>query len=82
MFLFLSFYDSMLDLKLLFIVVSVTIFAGCIMVILFLSEMYDFMTPKISEDLFVDTTRGSKLKINMDIVLGKIPCSSKWYLWN
>lgn len=58
--------------------VTVTIVAVIIMGLLFLSELYSYLTPKISEDLFVDTTRGSKLKINLDIVFPKIPCNCEF----
>lgn len=53
---------------------AVTIVAGTFMIILFLSELYDYLTPKITEDLYVDTTRGSKLRINIDVVFSNIPC--------
>nr|XP_053628893.1 endoplasmic reticulum-Golgi intermediate compartment protein 3-like [Cherax quadricarinatus] len=45
------------------------------MTLLFLSELHDYLTPKIAEDLFVDTTRGSKLRINLDIIFPSIPCN-------
>lgn len=32
------------------------------------------MTPSVDEQLFVDTTRGEKLKINLDFVFPKIGC--------
>ncbi|XP_053628893.2 endoplasmic reticulum-Golgi intermediate compartment protein 3 [Cherax quadricarinatus] len=54
---------------------AVTIVAGIIMTLLFLSELHDYLTPKIAEDLFVDTTRGSKLRINLDIIFPSIPCN-------
>ncbi len=41
-------------------------------VINFLIEF--FFVPGIEEQLFVDTTRGAKLKINLDIVFPKIGC--------
>ena len=51
--------------------------AAVTMSLLFISELYDYMTPRVNEDLFVDTTRGSKLKINLDLVFPYIPCESK-----
>ncbi|XP_071525804.1 endoplasmic reticulum-Golgi intermediate compartment protein 3 [Panulirus ornatus] len=54
---------------------AVTIVAIIITALLFLSEFYDYLTPKIAEDLFVDTTRGSKLRINLDVVFPNIPCN-------
>lgn len=48
-----------------------------IMIMLFISELRDFMTPNLDEELFVDTSRGSKLKINLDIIIPKISCDCK-----
>ncbi|XP_058801807.1 endoplasmic reticulum-Golgi intermediate compartment protein 3 isoform X2 [Phymastichus coffea] len=45
------------------------------MVLLFLSELYDFVTPTLKEELFVDTSRGSKLKINFDFIIPSVSCS-------
>ncbi|RXG59330.1 Endoplasmic reticulum-Golgi intermediate compartment protein 3 [Armadillidium vulgare] len=50
--------------------------AFALMGILFMSELYDYLSPNISEDLLVDTTRGSKLRINIDFVFPSIPCES------
>lgn len=47
------------------------------MVLLFVSELRDYMTPGINEELFVDTSRGSKLKINLDIIVPMISCDRK-----
>lgn len=48
------------------------------MALLFLSELYTYMSPNISEELFVDTSRGHKLRINFDIVVPSISCSCKY----
>ncbi|KAJ8683549.1 hypothetical protein QAD02_019341 [Eretmocerus hayati] len=52
----------------------VTIISSIIMVSLFVSEVMDFLTPNIKEELFVDTSRGSKLKINLDIIIPSVSC--------
>ncbi|XP_065063686.1 endoplasmic reticulum-Golgi intermediate compartment protein 3-like isoform X2 [Rhopilema esculentum] len=53
---------------------GVTIISGLIMFTLFISELNYFMTTEVSPELFVDTTRHQKLKINIDIILPKLPC--------
>lgn len=44
------------------------------MTFLVFSELNAYWTPEVSEELFVDTTRGTKLKINLDIVIPQISC--------
>ena len=44
------------------------------MMMLFYSEVNDFLTPSLKEELFVDTSRGSKLRINLDIIVPTITC--------
>ncbi|XP_063231560.1 endoplasmic reticulum-Golgi intermediate compartment protein 3 [Bacillus rossius redtenbacheri] len=53
---------------------AVTIISGMIMAALFLSELRDYLNPSVTEELFVDTSRGSKLKINFDIITPHISC--------
>jgi len=48
--------------------------------ILFLSEVNYYLTPTMSEELFVDTSRGSKLRINLDIIVPAISCDRKYKL--
>lgn len=36
------------------------------------------MSPNISEELFVDTSRGHKLQINLDIIVPSISCNCKY----
>jgi len=49
--------------------------------ILFLSEVNYYLTPTMSEELFVDTSRGSKLRINLDIIVPAISCDRKYKLY-
>lgn len=51
-----------------------TVFSAILMTFLVLSELNAYLTPEISEELFVDTTRGHKLKINLDVVIPMISC--------
>ena len=60
-----------------FYIFSVTIISTIIMGILFLSEVNYYLTPTLSEELFVDTSRGSKLRINLDIIVPTISCDGK-----
>jgi len=53
---------------------TITVISGIVMILLFASEIQDYLTPGIEEQLFVDTTRGAKLKINVDIIFPKISC--------
>ncbi|XP_067121839.1 endoplasmic reticulum-Golgi intermediate compartment protein 3 isoform X2 [Centruroides vittatus] len=54
---------------------AVTAVSGIIMVLLFLSELHYYLSTEITEELFVDMSRGEKLRINMDIVFPHIMCS-------
>lgn len=47
------------------------------MILLILSELQTYISPNISEELFVDTSRSHKLRINLDIVVPTISCSCK-----
>lgn len=44
------------------------------MFILVVSELNAYMSPNVNEELFVDTTRSHKLKINLDIYVPRISC--------
>lgn len=54
---------------------AITVSGGLIMILLLLSELYTYMSPNISEELFVDTSRGHKLRINLDIIVPTISCN-------
>jgi len=53
---------------------TITVISAIVMLLLFASEIQDYLTPGVEEQLFVDTSRGAKLKINLDIVFPKIGC--------
>lgn len=56
---------------------TVTLVSTAIILLLFVSELRDFMTPEMEEELLVDTTRGEKLKINVDVIFHNIGCNCK-----
>lgn len=57
---------------------TVTIISTIIIISLFVSELRDFISPNVVEELFVDTSRDSKLKINLDIIIPTISCDCKY----
>jgi len=58
---------------------AVTIVSAVIMFILFVSELNYYLTKDVQQELFVDTSRGQKLKINLDITLMKVGCTCKQF---
>lgn len=56
---------------------AVTLVSTIIMIWLLIYEYQSYVTPSISEDLFVDTTRGHKLKINLEIYVPTVSCECK-----
>lgn len=59
---------------------AVTLISTVIMVWLLIHEFNAYITPNISEELFVDTTRGHKLKINLELYIPTVSCNCKWYI--
>eukprot|EP01111_Echinosteliopsis_oligospora_P002808 TRINITY_DN1439_c0_g1_i1.p1 TRINITY_DN1439_c0_g1~~TRINITY_DN1439_c0_g1_i1.p1 ORF type:complete len:384 (-),score=111.29 TRINITY_DN1439_c0_g1_i1:153-1304(-) len=53
----------------------VSLVSGIFILWLFFSEVALYLSVDVQPELFVDTTRGEKLKINMDIVFHKLPCA-------
>ncbi|XP_055537873.1 endoplasmic reticulum-Golgi intermediate compartment protein 3 [Wyeomyia smithii] len=53
---------------------TLTIISGIIIILLIHSELMVYLTPTITDELFVDATRGQKLKINLDFYIPRISC--------
>jgi len=51
-----------------------TVLSGLVMILLFASEFKDYLQPQMKEELFVDTSRTGKLKINVDVIFSRISC--------
>lgn len=52
----------------------VTIVSAVLMFSLFVSELNFYLTKEVQPELFVDTSRGQKLRINVDITFAHLPC--------
>lgn len=54
---------------------AVSIVSGLFIFWLFVSEFSYYLSTEVTPQLFVDTTRGEKLRINMDVIFPKLPCA-------
>lgn len=61
---------------------SVTFLSGTIITILIYSELMTYLTPVVTDELFVDSTRGQKLKINLDFYIPRISCDCEFLVTN
>jgi hypothetical protein len=53
---------------------AVSIISGLIITWLFFSELAFYLSTDVQPELFVDTSRGEKLRINMDVTFPDLPC--------
>jgi len=54
---------------------AVSVISGLIILFLFFSEFAFFLQTEVHPQLFVDTSRGEKLRINMEVLFPALPCS-------
>jgi hypothetical protein len=54
---------------------AVSIISGLFIAWLFISEFIYYLSVEVQPELFVDTSRGEKLRINMDVIFHNLPCS-------
>eukprot|EP00055_Hartaetosiga_balthica_P018797 m.135386 g.135386 ORF g.135386 m.135386 type:complete len:396 (+) comp9962_c0_seq1:82-1269(+) len=54
---------------------AISIIAIVVMILLFSSELIYFLSKEVEPELFVDTSRNEKMKINIDVVFHRMPCS-------
>ncbi|CAF0850756.1 unnamed protein product [Didymodactylos carnosus] len=53
----------------------ITIISTIVIILLFFYELRYYLTTEVSQVLFVDTSRGEKMNITLDIVFPVLPCS-------
>lgn len=53
---------------------AVSIISGIFILWLFISEFIYYLSVEVKPELYVDTSRGEKLRINMDVVFHNLPC--------
>lgn len=53
---------------------TITIISMIIISILFWMEFTSYLTPNITEELFVDTSRSPNIEITLDLIVPKVSC--------
>ncbi|XP_054723258.1 endoplasmic reticulum-Golgi intermediate compartment protein 3-like [Uloborus diversus] len=53
---------------------AVTIVSAILITLLFISELNYYLTPEVTEELFVDVSRSEKLRINLDVTFPRVTC--------
>ncbi|KAB0797586.1 hypothetical protein PPYR_06649 [Photinus pyralis] len=53
---------------------AITFISLGIMSMLFWIELFDYLSPNVTEELFVDTSRNPNIQINLDIIVPTISC--------
>jgi len=54
---------------------AVSLISCSVIVLLVFSELHAYLTPKTVDHLYVDTTRGERIRINMNITFPNMPCA-------
>eukprot|EP01108_Squamamoeba_japonica_P007043 TRINITY_DN5858_c0_g1_i1.p1 TRINITY_DN5858_c0_g1~~TRINITY_DN5858_c0_g1_i1.p1 ORF type:complete len:419 (+),score=181.00 TRINITY_DN5858_c0_g1_i1:121-1377(+) len=54
---------------------TISILSGAFILFLFFSEFAYYLTTEVHPEVKVDTTRGEKLQINVDMVFPRLPCA-------
>eukprot|EP00123_Amoebidium_parasiticum_P000794 comp11697_c0_seq1/m.6245 comp11697_c0_seq1/g.6245 ORF comp11697_c0_seq1/g.6245 comp11697_c0_seq1/m.6245 type:complete len:411 (-) comp11697_c0_seq1:156-1388(-) len=52
----------------------VSVISGLFMIVLFVSELRYFLSTEVTDELRVDTSRGEKMRINIDVTMHNLPC--------
>ena len=59
------------------LILTVTMVSAVIMSLLFLSELNYYLSVQVDQELIVDTMRGQKMKIFVDVTFPRIGCKCK-----